>query len=179
MFSCVHFRRTAMMPGLFDEQFLLRKLGEEGDPLARLNSIVDWKIFLPILENALGAKDCSSPRRKPYPPLFMFKILILQSLYNLPDGRVERLLTRDLLARRFVGLSGRDLPPDFTTIWRFKEALTRAGSSSRAALASTISPETGMKRPLTDLTDSTEPNSLPASTCSPWAETSTKATSPS
>ena len=46
-----------MMPGLFDEQFLLRKLDEEGDPLARLNSIVDWKIFLPILENALGAKD--------------------------------------------------------------------------------------------------------------------------
>ena len=116
-----------MMPGLFDEQFLLRKLDEEGDPLARLNSIVDWKIFLPILENALGAKDCSSAGRKPYPPLFMFKILILQSLYNLPDGRVERLLTRDLLARRFVGLSGRDLPPDFTTIWRFKEALTRAG----------------------------------------------------
>ena len=37
------------------------------------------------------------------------------------------MLTRDLLARRFVGLSGRDLPPDFTTIWRFKEALTRAG----------------------------------------------------
>ena len=118
MFSCVHFRRTAMMPGLFDEQFLLRKLDEEGDPLARLNSIVDWKIFLPILENALGAKDCSSAGRKPYPPLFMFKILILQSLYNLPDGRVERLLTRDLLARRFVGLSGRDLPPDFTTICR-------------------------------------------------------------
>ena len=116
-----------MMPGLFDEQFLLRKLDEEGDPLARLNSIVDWKIFLPILENALAAKDCSSAGRKPYPPLFMFKILILQSLYNLPDGRVERLLTRDLLARRFVGLSGRDLPPDFTTIWRFKEALTRAG----------------------------------------------------
>ena len=127
MFYPVHFRRKAMMPGLFDEQFLLRKLDEEGDPLARLNSIVDWKIFLPILENALGAKDCSSAGRRPYPPLFMFKILILQSLYNLPDGRVERLLTRDLLARRFVGLSGRDLPPDFTTIWRFKEALTRAG----------------------------------------------------
>ena len=115
-----------MMPGLFDEQFLLRKLDEEGDPLARLNSIVDWKIFLPILENALGAKDCSSAGRKPYPPLFMFKILILQSLYNLPDGRVERLLTSDLLARRFVGLSGREPPLDFTTIWRFKEALTRA-----------------------------------------------------
>ena len=34
---------------------------------------------------------------------------------------------RDLLARRFVGLCGSEFGPDFTTIWRFKEALTRAG----------------------------------------------------
>ena len=34
---------------------------------------------------------------------------------------------RDLLARRFVGLSGRQFGPDATTIWRFKEALTKAG----------------------------------------------------
>ena len=30
-----------MLPGLFDEQFLLRKLDQMGDPLARLDSIVD------------------------------------------------------------------------------------------------------------------------------------------
>ena len=37
-----------MLPGLFDEQFLLRKLDQKGDPLARLNSVVDWQVFLPI-----------------------------------------------------------------------------------------------------------------------------------
>ena len=116
-----------MMPGLFDEQFLLKKLDQKVDPLARLNSIVDWQIFLPIIENALGRDNASSAGRKPYPTLFMFKILILQSLYNQSDEETERFLLRDLLARRFVGLCGCEFGPDFTTIWRFKEALTRAG----------------------------------------------------
>ena len=106
-----------MMPGLFDEQFLLKKLDQKVDPLARLNSIVDWQRFLPIIEKALGRDNASTAGRKPYPTLFMFKILILQSLYNQSDEETERFLLRDLLARRFVGLSGRDLPPDFTTIW--------------------------------------------------------------
>ena len=116
-----------MMPGLFDEQFLLKKLDQKLDPLARLNSIVDWRSFLPIIEKALGRDKASPAGRKPYPPLFMFKILILQSLYNQSDEETERFLLRDLLARRFVGLCGCEFGPDFTTIWRFKEALTRAG----------------------------------------------------
>ena len=116
-----------MMPGLFDEQFLLKKLDQKVDPLARLNSIVDWQRFLPIIEKALGRDNASTAGRKPYPTLFMFKILILQSLYNQSDEETERFLLRDLLARRFVGLCGSEFGPDFTTIWRFKEALTRAG----------------------------------------------------
>ena len=116
-----------MMPGLFDEQFLLKKLDQKVDPLARLNSIVDWRSFLPIIEKALGRDKASPAGRKPYSPLFMFKILILQSLYNQSDEETERFLSRELLARRFVGLCGKEFGPDFTTIWRFKEALTRAG----------------------------------------------------
>jgi len=116
-----------MMPGLFDEQFLLKKLDQKVDPLARLNSIVDWQCFLPIIEQALGRDKASAAGRKPYPSLFMFKILILQSLYNQSDEETERFLLRELLARRFVGLCGCEFGPDFTTIWRFKEALSRAG----------------------------------------------------
>ena len=111
-----------MMPGLFDEQVLLKKLDQKVDPLARLNSIVDWQRFLPIIENALGRDKASTAGRKPYPTLFMFKILILQSLYNQGDEDTEQFLSRDLIARRFVGLSGSEVGPDFTTIWRFKEA---------------------------------------------------------
>ena len=116
-----------MMPGLFDEQVLLRKLDQMGDPLARLDSIVDWQPFLPIIENALGRENPPAAGRKPYPTLLMLKILIFQSLHNLGNEDTERELLKNLLARRFVGLSGAQFGPDFTTIWRFKEALTRAG----------------------------------------------------
>ena len=116
-----------MMPGLFDEQFLLQKLDQMADPLARLDGIVDWQAFLPAIEKALGREHAVSAGRKPYPTLFMFKILIFQSLYNLSDEDTERELLKNLLARRFIGLSGRQFAPDFTTIWRFREALTRAG----------------------------------------------------
>ena len=105
-----------MLTGLFDEQVLLKKLDQNTDPLARLNSIGDWQIFLTIIEKARGRENSASAGRKPYPPLFMFKILILQSLYKLSDEGVERELLRDLLARRFVGLSGRQFGPDATTI---------------------------------------------------------------
>ena len=88
---------------------------------------MDWQCFLPIIEQALGRDKASAAGRKPYPSLFMFKILILQSLYNQSDEETERFLLRDLLARRFVGLCGKKFGPDFTTIWRFKEALSRAG----------------------------------------------------
>ena len=116
-----------MMPGLFDEQFLLRKLDQMGDPLARLNSIVDWQALVPIIDKALGRENAPSAGRKPYPTLFMIKILIFQSLHNLGNEDTERELLKNLLARRFVGLSGRQFGPDFTTIWRFKEALTKTG----------------------------------------------------
>ena len=71
-----------MLTGLFDEQFLLRKLDQKTNPLARLDSIGDWQIFLTIIEKTLGRENSASAGRKPYPPLLMFKILILQSLYR-------------------------------------------------------------------------------------------------
>ena len=49
-----------MMPGLFDEQFLLQKLDQMGDHLARLDSIVDWQLFLPTIEKAPGREDAVS-----------------------------------------------------------------------------------------------------------------------
>ena len=65
-----------------------------GDPLARLDGIVDGQAFLPAIEKALGREHAVSAGRKPYPTLFMFKILIFQSLYNLSDEDTERELLK-------------------------------------------------------------------------------------
>ena len=55
--------------------------------------------------------------------MFMFKVLLVQSWYDLSDPRLEKLLVRDLLFRRFVGLSLADSVPDHSTIWRFRQLL--------------------------------------------------------
>jgi len=61
-----------------------------------------------------------------YDVILLFKILILQSLYNLSDDATEfQILDRHSFAR-FLGLHICQKVPDATTIWRFREDLTKA-----------------------------------------------------
>jgi IS5 family transposase len=47
------------------------------------------------------------------------------SWYNLSDPRLERLLVRERLFRRFVSLSLADSVPDHNSIWRFRQLLEK------------------------------------------------------
>jgi len=57
----------------------------------------------------------------------LFKILILQSLYNLADEAVEFQILDRYSFPRFLGLHAISKIPDATTIWRFREDLATAG----------------------------------------------------
>ena len=70
-------------PGLFDQQEILSRRDKRGDVLARLNGAVEWKVFEPIIKKAIFKDRHSQAGRKSYAPLLMFKVLILQSLYNM------------------------------------------------------------------------------------------------
>lgn len=68
----------------------------------------------------------SSPRgEKAWPPLLMFKALLLQIWYKLSDPALEKQLARDLLFRRFVGLDISESVPDHSTFWRFRQQLEK------------------------------------------------------
>lgn len=88
-----------------------------------LNQLIDWKSIelqlITINNNPLGERA--------WPPLMMFKILLLQSFYNLSDPACEKQLARDLLFKRFVNLSLTDPVPDHSTIWRFRNHLNKIG----------------------------------------------------
>jgi transposase, IS5 family len=58
----------------------------------------------------------------------MFKVLVIQAHNNLSDERTEFLINDRLSFMRFLGLSLGDRVPDATTIWLFREKLTRAGA---------------------------------------------------
>lgn len=88
-----------------------------------LHALLNWSqieaLFSDIHNRAKGEKA--------WPPLMMFKALLLQSWHNLSDPGLEKALARDLLFRRFVGMSLDQGVPDHSTIWRFRNLLEKNG----------------------------------------------------
>jgi IS5 family transposase len=80
-------------------------------------------IFWPEIEQALSGLYSSVRGAPAYPPLMMFKILILQAWYNLSDEALEKQIARDLMFRRFIDLSLSESVPDHSSIWRFRQLL--------------------------------------------------------
>jgi transposase, IS5 family len=70
--------------------------------------------------------DRAKGGRPPFDHVFMFKVLILQSMHSLSDERCEYLIKDRLSFMRFLGLGLADPVPDANTIWTFRETLTRA-----------------------------------------------------
>ncbi|SMF43106.1 Transposase DDE domain-containing protein [Azospirillum oryzae] len=114
--------------GLFDLQDHNAELSKSGDPLERLLSVVDFEVFRPTLDAALGRKDRSRGGRPPLDAVMMFKILVLQALYGLSDEQAEYQVRDRLSFMRFLGLGLGDRVPNRTTIWLFREALVTAGA---------------------------------------------------
>jgi len=116
-----------MQPGLFDWQNRFKKLNKNGDPLVKLNTVIQWESFREALENVRVREKKSNAGAKPYDVLLMFKVLILQSLYNLSDEAIEYQILDRLSFMRFLGLRLGSRVPDAKTIWLFREQLTEAG----------------------------------------------------
>src|SRR3989338_11188099 len=61
----------------------------------------------------------------------MFKILLLQGLYNLSDAQTEYQIKDRLSFMRFLGLSLGDVIPDEKTIWSYREVLSETNMLGR------------------------------------------------
>lgn len=111
--------------GMFGEHFRLEKLSKQGDPLEKLNAVINWGVFLPVLQQLDNKDKKSNAGAKPYSPLLMFKISILQRYYNLSDNQIEYQILDRLSFGRFLGLTLNDRVPDEKTVWDFKERMTK------------------------------------------------------
>ena len=112
--------------GLFDEADRLQEISKLGDPLEKLNTVIDWNIFKPILKKAMQKEAKGPGGRPPYDYVMMFKILILQRFYNISDAQTEYQIKDRLSFMRFLGLTLNDTIPDDKTIWYFREQLVKA-----------------------------------------------------
>jgi len=111
-------------PGFFDIDRRLESISRMGDPLERLATGIPWELFRPLLEKVREKERKSPAGRKPFDVVLMFKVPILQTLYNLGDEAVEYQIRDRLSFLRFLGLEMSDNVPDGTTVWRFRERLT-------------------------------------------------------
>lgn len=115
-------------PGFWDLNERYERLSAVGDPLEKLNAIIPWPVFEKPLAKALKRSDGSKGGCPPFPAVLMFKILVLQALYNLSDDQAEFVIQDRLSFMRFLGLSLSQKVPDAKTIWLFRESLVRAGA---------------------------------------------------
>jgi len=113
-------------PGFFDLDERYAKLDGIGDPLVKIKAVVDWERFRPILDEALAKPRKSNAGRKEYDRVLMFKIMVLQHLYNLGDDQTEYQIRDRYSFSRFLDLIPEDEVPDAKTLWRFKEGLKSA-----------------------------------------------------
>ena len=99
-------------------------------------AVVPFELFRVKLKNALikgGLRRSVDGRkiaagRKPWDEVLIFKVLVLQTLYNLSDDQMEYQLRDRLSFMRFAGLGLEDAVPDAKTLWLYREALAKAGA---------------------------------------------------
>ena len=130
-------RRDLSQPSFVDA--MVSGYGKVGGFLDRIEQGAFEALLLPIHGSAMGAPG--------YPPLTMFKILLLQQWHTLSDRSAEEVVRDRLSFRRFCGLPLEVETPDHASIWRFRQTIDKLGlstkllaevnrSSTRAALSS-------------------------------------------
>ena len=116
--------------GFFDADKRLAVISAKGDPLEMIDRVVPFESFRAEIEAATltpASEKKSNAGRKPIDVIVMFRMLVLQSLYNLSDEQVEYQVRDRLSFTRFLRLGIEDGIPDGTTLWLFRETLAKAG----------------------------------------------------
>ena len=90
--------------------------------LTRIETLIDWAAVERLLAPLRSARGAPG-----YPALTLLRALLLQQWYELSDPGLEEALADRLSFRRFVGLALDQSVPDHSTLWRFREALSKAG----------------------------------------------------
>jgi IS5 family transposase len=101
------------------EGLVARRAGQN-EQLAKIDGLMQWQPLERLLKRIYSAAE----GRPAYPPLTMFKALLLQQWYSLSDPQLEEALADRLSFRSFVGLGLEQQVPDYSTICRFRQQLS-------------------------------------------------------
>jgi len=93
-------------------------------PFDRIAKVIDWQ---PV-RDLLGQRSGPGSGNTSYPAEPLMRCLLLGVWHGLSDPDLEEQLRDRISFRRFAGFSLSDRTPDHSTLWRFREELTRDGS---------------------------------------------------
>ena len=113
--------------GFWDDQKRVAKLQEKKPVLKRLADSIPWESFRPLLDKGYVHERKSNAGRKRIDPLILFKMLVLQQLFNLSDLELEFQVNDRRSFEEFVGLGVMNSIPDATTVAFFRDRLLKAG----------------------------------------------------
>ena len=116
-------RRCFAQPSLADA--FVKAYSRSGGFLEELTKTIEWAAF-EVLFSQINANTKGAPG---YPPLTMFRIVLLQQWYSLSDPRAEEAVRDRLSFRRFCGIPLDAETPDHSSIWRFRQTLDQLGLS--------------------------------------------------
>lgn len=113
-----------------------QQIGQREVGILKLRDLIDWEAFRPVLLAVTGydKKDWNMGGRRPFDPVFMFKILVLQKFHGLSDEATEVQIRDRLSFLSFLGLRLGDEVPDANTLWDFKELIEKDGRNGSARL---------------------------------------------
>lgn len=112
-----------MQSSFFDLDNRYAQLSKLRGPLIELNRVIDWEIFRSTLSTKAEKPRKSASGRKRIDRVLLFKMPVLQRLYNLADEALEFQVKDRLSFMRFLGLSLAASVPDAKTMWVFREEL--------------------------------------------------------
>ena len=105
-------------------EYGIRLKGSKNKFFSAINATIDWA---PIEKdiNRVYKKGRSATGRSSYSGLLLFKMMLMQTWYNLSDTGVEEMLSDSLSAMHFCGLTLEDDVPDHSTLSRFRSELIK------------------------------------------------------
>jgi len=93
----------------------------------RLADSIPWESFRPLLDKGYTHERKSHAGRKRIDPLILFKMLVLQQLFNLSDQKLEFQVNYRRFFEEFIGLGVMNCIPDAATVAFFRGLLLNAG----------------------------------------------------
>jgi IS5 family transposase len=106
--------------------YLIEQRKHSNTFLDKMDQFINWNHIGKLLKKKYK-KTMSADGRPAYPPLSMFKLLLLQRWYGLSDPGLEEALNDRISFIRFSGFSLASSLPDYSTICRFRNSLLELG----------------------------------------------------